>query len=306
VRLFCWEGTARNFGDALNRILWPRLLPGFFDDDPAELFLGIGSVLDARHDAAVVKLVAGAGYGGYEPLPALDANWIIHWVRGPRTARRLGLPEACGLGDPAMLLDLHANADRRDVGFMPHFESAANGAWAEAADAAGVTLIDPRGEPAAILAAIGRCRVLLSEAMHGAIVADAMRIPWVALRPLVPVHRAKWHDWADALGERVRFHRLAASTLSERLGATPIVRFHQGRRLLQGASTWLTGAARRHFIDRAANTLAAAARAPAQLSSDAALDRCRARMRERAHALSRQPRVPSAALHPRGTCAYHD
>ena len=47
MQLFAWEGDARNFGDELNRLLWPRLLPDFFDDDPAELFLGIGSVLDA-------------------------------------------------------------------------------------------------------------------------------------------------------------------------------------------------------------------------------------------------------------------
>ena len=49
MQLYCWRGTAPNFGDELNTLLWPRLLPDFFDDDPAELFLGIGSVLEARH-----------------------------------------------------------------------------------------------------------------------------------------------------------------------------------------------------------------------------------------------------------------
>ena len=102
--LYHWRGDARNFGDELNLLLWPRLLPGLLDDDPAELFLGIGSVLDARHARDAVKLVAGAGYGGYAPLPVLDARWVIHWVRGPRTACQLGLAPAYGLGDPAMLL----------------------------------------------------------------------------------------------------------------------------------------------------------------------------------------------------------
>ncbi len=104
MQLYRWQGKTRNFGDELNTLIWPRLLPDFFDDDPAEVFLGIGSILDARHAADAVKLAAGAGYGGYEPLPALDASWVIHWVRGPRTARLLGLPESRGLGDPAMLL----------------------------------------------------------------------------------------------------------------------------------------------------------------------------------------------------------
>ena len=160
---------------------------------------------------------------------------MIHWVRGPRTARQLGLDTAYGLGDPAMLLP-QAGWGRvgggDTVAFMPHFESAERGAWVEAAAAAGIELIDPRGDPAAIIAAIGRCRVLLSEAMHGAIVADALRVPWIAVQPLAPEHRAKWHDWADTLDLHVEFHRLAPSSLRERLRASPLAALHSGYRLL--------------------------------------------------------------------------
>ncbi len=303
--LYCWRGAARNFGDELNTLLWPRLLPNFFDDDPAELFLGIGSVLDAPHEATALKLVAGAGYGGYRPPPALDASWVVHWVRGPRTARRLGLPHDCALGDPAMLLPEPCTGGP-SIGFMPHFESLERGAWAEAATAAGVTLIDPRGDPVAIVAAIADCRLLLSEAMHGAIVADAMRVPWIALRPIAPVHRAKWHDWADTLELQVRFQPFAASSLRERLHASPLATSRHGRRLLAFARPVLEGLARRRFIEQAACSLAAAAAAPAQLSSNAALDRCRTRMLERLNVLRRSPRNPAAAvLHPRSTSAYH-
>jgi hypothetical protein len=160
VQLYRWCGSERNFGDELNRLLWPCLLPDFFDDDAAVLFLGIGSVLDARHPADAVKLVAGAGYGGYESSPAIDARWVIHWVRGPRTARVLRLPTTCGLGDPAILLPVPSADGGRAIGFMPHFESLGRGAWAEAAVAAGMTLIDPRDDPDAIIAAIRTCRLL--------------------------------------------------------------------------------------------------------------------------------------------------
>jgi succinoglycan biosynthesis protein ExoV len=287
VLLYSWRGAVRNFGDELNALLWPRLLPGVFDDDPAVLFLGIGSVLDARHDPAAVKLVAGAGYGGYEPPPVLDATWHIQWVRGPRTARVLGLPAGLGLGDPAMLLPTPRGDGGRGIGFMPHFESLARGAWPEAAAAAGMALIDPRGEPAAILRSIAGCRLLLSEAMHGVIVADAMRVPWIAMRPLIARHRAKWHDWADTLGLDLRFQPLAATSLTERLHASPLSRFHRGRRLLEVAGGTLDGAMRRRFVERAARALAGAASASPQLSADAALDRCRARMLERVAMLQR-------------------
>lgn len=281
MRLYQWQGTAPNFGDELNTLVWPRLLADFFDDDPGELFLGIGSVLDDRHPPDAAKIVAGAGYGGYQPLPTLDATWRIHWVRGPRTAHRLGLPQSLGLGDPAMLLR-HAGWGRAsqgpNVGFMPHFESLARGAWQAAAEAAGISLIDPRGDPAGIIAAIGRCRLLLSEALHGVIVADTLRVPWIALQPLLPIHRAKWHDWADTLGLHIEFHRSAPSSLGERLHASRLTTYRVGRDMLAASSDSLNRLAPRRFIAQAARALTQAAAAAPQLSNATALDRCQARM----------------------------
>jgi hypothetical protein len=49
MRVYSWRGAQRNFGDELNAILWPRLLPGLLDGAGPDLLLGIGSVLDARH-----------------------------------------------------------------------------------------------------------------------------------------------------------------------------------------------------------------------------------------------------------------
>jgi polysaccharide pyruvyl transferase len=182
------------------------------------------------------------------------------------------------------------HATQGAIGFMPHYESAGCGAWHEAASAAGVQLIDPRGNPAAIIAAIGSCRVLLSEAMHGAIVADTLRVPWIALRPLVPLHHAKWHDWAATLDLRVEFEGLAASSLTELLHASPLMSCRLGRLVVNRTAGRVRRLARSHFIAIAARALTQAAAATPQLSEPKALDRCQTRMLERLDAVRRDPR----------------
>jgi succinoglycan biosynthesis protein ExoV len=292
VILYRWQGLSSNFGDELNTILWPRLLPGFFDLDPAIRFLGIGSVLDQRHSSQAIKLVAGSGYGGYERRPTLDENWIIHWVRGPRTAAILGLPRTLALGDPAVLvpqaLGLPAAAGP-DIGFMPHFESVARGAWQRAAEMAGMRLIDPRDPPATILRAIGRCKLLLSEALHGVIVADALRVPWIAMRPLARVHRAKWWDWADTMDLRPRFRALPASTVAEWAGTNALGSFHVTRAWMGQQEHRLQKMMSERLVVRASQALRRAAKASPQLSTDAVLDQCRSRMLDAVHAMRLQP-----------------
>jgi succinoglycan biosynthesis protein ExoV len=300
--LYAWRGTTSNFGDELNTILWPRLLPGFFDTDAAIRFVGIGSVLDRRHPNEALKLVAGAGYGGYEGKPRLDKNWIIHWVRGPQTAATLGLPASLALGDPAVLVpSVHridaASGPPSEVGFMPHFESAARGAWQQAAALAGINFIDPRDPPLDVLAAIRRCKLLLSEAMHGVIVADACRVPWVAMRPLARIHRAKWLDWAATLDLRVTFHGLPVSSLPEWAATSNLGPWQAGVQWLTGNHR-LAGMASNSYIARAAQVLRLAASAEPQLSTATAMDRCQSRMLDAVQAIRTQPmQVPSRRMH---------
>jgi succinoglycan biosynthesis protein ExoV len=317
VILYRWQGLSGNFGDELNPILWPRLLPEFFDGDPAVRFLGIGSVLDGRHSSQPIKVVAGTGYGGYQRKPRLQENWIIHWVRGPRTAAVLGLPASLGLGDPAVLvpqvLGLPA-ASGQDIGFMPHFESASWGAWPQAAEQAGVRLIDPRDHPRDIMQAILGCRMLLSEALHGVIAADALRVPWVAMRPLARIHRPKWSDWADTMQLRPRFHRLTASTPYEWAHTSRLTAFHCGRVWLGRQEGRLRQMASERMMARAGEALRLAANTSPQLSTDAALERCQSRMMDAVALIRRQPfggKYPASAiaearthLQPDGETAY--
>jgi succinoglycan biosynthesis protein ExoV len=280
-----------NFGDELNGWMWPRLLPGFFDDDPSAVFLGIGSIITHRFDGPYAKVVFGAGHvREYGRLPDLAApDWTFYFVRGPRTAAALGLDPDLAVGDAAILVRTLDDLPPRDpqvASFMPHWESMGWGYWERACEIAGLNLIDPRRPVPQVLREIARSRVVVAEAMHGAIVADSLRVPWVAVRPLDPRHRAKWPDWCEALGLEHAPRPLLPSSPTELVP------------LLTSRLSWLSAAraamaspllwpVREAAIRAAAASLRAAAAAPARLSSDAAIERATQRMLEKLDLLKR-------------------
>lgn len=116
-----------NFGDALNPWLWDRLLPGVFDNDNRVIFVGIGTLINdslARYKA-IKKIIfgTGAGYLKGEWKPKKEDNWKIYCVRGPLTAKALGISEKLSITDGAVLVSKFIKAaDRKDYrySYMPH------------------------------------------------------------------------------------------------------------------------------------------------------------------------------------------
>jgi len=281
MRLFAFRGKQPNFGDELNHWLWDRLLPDFFDEDERVIFLGIGSVLYDTFDPEARKIVFGAGYGGYRAAPRIDENWQVYFVRGRETAKVLGLDPSYAIGDAGILVrscwDADATPKRYRASFMPHYESAMYGNWARVCERAGIHFIDPRLPVEEVLGEISASEVLVSEAMHGVVVADALRVPWRAVRPLDPANRAKWHDWASPLGVTIDFTELSPSNVAEKLGwwlrgnsglRNQVIFRH--RRIDQ-----LTG----NFVfEDAIRRLKHASSLPGQLSDDAALQAAHAAM----------------------------
>lgn len=220
MKLTYYRGAVPNFGDELNTYVWPALLPQhFLDDDESELFVGIGSIIGEQLPAGARKIVVGSGYAGYMGQPDLgDGSWDVRFVRGPLTAERFGLPPKKAISDSAVLLRaIDLPAPDRDVGiaFMPHFESLERGSWAEACAIAGIRLIDATAPVETVIAELKGARMLITEAMHGAIVADALRTPWVAVKPIFRGHHLKWQDWSQALGIELRLHQLWPTSLLE-------------------------------------------------------------------------------------------
>ncbi len=282
MKLTYFEGDPPNFGDELNATMWHHLLPaGVLDDREDELFLGIGSILWDYLPKAPRKIVAGSGFGGYTAAPDVhDGTWELLWLRGPMTARVLGVDPALAITDAAVLLratPLPAKADNVGVAFMPHVESISRGAWAEVCAQAGVTFLDPRAPVDQLLAQIKGARLLITEAMHGAIVADALRTPWVPVLPFHHVNRAKWNDWAASLDMPLKSITLAPSTMREawisRTGLLAV-----GRRSRMMFDNMLVRQCDHLVIGRAATTLARVIKtAVPQLSTDAAISRATGR-----------------------------
>jgi succinoglycan biosynthesis protein ExoV len=258
-----------NFGDELNGWMWPRLLGDMFDDDERELFLGIGSILYDWLPKESTKIVFGAGYGGYTAAPTIDPTWRVYFVRGKLTASTLGLDPKLAIGDAAILVRGclgPAPQKRHKVSFIPHWESTLVGAWPQVCARAEINYIDPCASVDSVLDDIRASELVITEAMHGAIVSDAARVPWIGFQPIRVSHRMKWNDWASALDLRLRLEELKASTLPEYLS---------GRMNSFKVSHWMAGPAgaalgltfRRSFIDRAARQLSAVATHEPSLSS---------------------------------------
>ena len=83
---------------------------------------------------------------------------------------------------------------------MPHWRSTAFWDWRTLCDAVGLTYIDPCAPVPQVLAQLRGARLVITEALHGAIVADAFRVPWVAVRGYRSVLESKWDDWCASLG----------------------------------------------------------------------------------------------------------
>jgi succinoglycan biosynthesis protein ExoV len=211
VKLFHYQRPdgVENFGDALNLWLWPQLLPDQLDQEDGCILVGIGTLLNQqlprrlRGTKRVIIFSTGAGYE--RPLKTIPEHWQIYCVRGPLSARQLGLAPERAIADGAILLRRFFSphpAKRYPVGFMPHIHHAtfASEEWQTICARLGYSYIDPRWPVERVLEAIGQVEVLLAEAMHGAIAADALRVPWVPIHTSARILNFKWQDWCAAVG----------------------------------------------------------------------------------------------------------
>ncbi|WP_413733287.1 hypothetical protein [Sodalis sp. RH13] len=222
MKLYYYKSLKGNFGDDMNAWLWNDLLPGIFDDDESAYFSGIGTIITTAMPASNNWTVfsSGAGYG-FPPADFGGKNWNIISVRGPLSARVLNLPKECAITDGAALLNILpefeplSEDERKGVIFIPHHNALETGQWEKACELAGVEFISPENESKYVIQRIRSSKLVLADAMHAAIVADAMRVPWVPLVTSSQINTFKWLDWTQSINSNYSPLVLGSSTLLE-------------------------------------------------------------------------------------------
>lgn len=202
MKLHHYRAPFGNVGDDLNPWLWQKLIPEVFDDDSSVVFVGIGTLLNDRlpKSQRTVVFGTGAGYGTRPPVP--DSTWRVYCVRGPLTAAALKLPGELAITDPAALvgtLDLPQTSGNRTPAFMPHHVSVPASDWRTICEDLSLRFIDPGWSVDRVLGELGRSSLLITEAMHGAILADALRIPWIPTVCAEHILALKWIDWCQSM-----------------------------------------------------------------------------------------------------------
>ncbi|MBT1699141.1 polysaccharide pyruvyl transferase family protein [Fulvivirgaceae bacterium PWU4] len=193
----------KNFGDALNAYLWNALISDVIKPVNPEIgFLGIGSLLGLHQNYAppsIKKIVVfGSGYAYGNP-PVLDNQYDLFFLRGPISAKFLKVEEKENvITDSALLirtLKLANQEKKYKYSFMPHWCTEFFFDWKKICEDADIKYLSPSLPVEQLLTEILKSERLLTEAMHGAIIADAFRVPWVALRCYDHINKLKWHDW---------------------------------------------------------------------------------------------------------------
>jgi succinoglycan biosynthesis protein ExoV len=207
MELVYYRDPIGNFGDDLNALIWEKLLPAHVFGAERTLLMGIGSIfnehlapLSRTSGKRVFVIGSGAGYG---PLPPAWETWNILGVRGPLTAELIGRPDLAMTDSAALLASLPAFASTGPRGdsilLMPHHHSISRGNWQQVAVQAGMTFVDPRWSVPKIMEHFSQARLVITEAMHGAIVADTLRVPWLPIVISPDALPFKWIDWASSL-----------------------------------------------------------------------------------------------------------
>lgn len=194
--------TGGNFGDDLNNILWKKILKIQFPLD--EIALGIGSYEEPKIPKKIKKIhILGSGATIKESY-----NWMskfkieFHFIRGPLSGIKWNHKAPSYLDAAILLKGSNINLEKTHqykIGYIPHHVSDQLCNYEKICNYLNIKYISPKKNVLNFIDEVRACDLIVSEALHGAILADICRIPWKAISGPHYITEFKWHDWASSL-----------------------------------------------------------------------------------------------------------
>lgn len=209
VELIYFKSTVPNFGDDLNPVVWPVLRPDLFEKEDGRGFVGIGTIIGRKFNENLNLTVFSSGTG-YDTVNAWSHRKVKYvCVRGPLSAKLLKLDPRTAITDGAIVLPHVPGFPEKAKGggrplIIPHWESFHAPGWDEVARLTGFNLLDPRNEPHFVAETIASASLVLTESLHGAILADLYGVPWSVFIASKNFSVYKWVDWAQSLERTFR------------------------------------------------------------------------------------------------------
>ncbi len=202
-----WHVGRPNFGDDINPEFF-QMLTGksvrLATDQSKAHFLGMGSILEKSNSNTTIL-----GSGLIAPLDETKVafNKAVA-VRGTLTKRSMGLGDEVLLGDPMVLLDQIFEVPKHKssaVGFIPHVTEISR---AKSLNIKNLKIIDPSMAPMRVIRSIADCDRIISQSLHGLIVADALNIPnlWIAPSITMKGGEFKFNDYFSTLDSSKKPH----------------------------------------------------------------------------------------------------
>lgn len=210
----------KNYGDQLNNLVWPKYLENVSVKLKKETLLyGVGTILNSSNAERGNKVIFGSGVG-YGDTPEITKEWTPYCVRGPKTAEKLGISEGFAVTDPGILVVdfVEKCAKREGVAFFPHESSLRRIPWKRYCEWLDLNFISPRWEVERVNELIRKSKLVVTEAMHGAITADALRVPWIPIKMNDSILDFKWKDWCKSIGLEYDPVVLGGTDISHRTG----------------------------------------------------------------------------------------
>lgn len=211
MNLKYFKAEKGNFGDELNPFIFNRLLKCISQpDNYSDIdFYGIGTLIDRRIDETRRTVLFGTGIRDicrtYNQM-----NWNIFFLRGPVSANILKAKCITDSAYAILLLDnfpdsVPCHKKKYPISIIPHYRHMNYINWTYITQHVDINIIDPQQPVETVIAQINQSKKIIASAMHGAIMADICRVPWVRLRmEVIPaesffISDLKWTDWLSSL-----------------------------------------------------------------------------------------------------------